>query len=200
MSRYDHLYSYVEENKPEVVLETGTWNGLNAKKLLNLGVKKYIGFDVFDDVSEGLDEIENNVKKHFTEDEVLETLKGFDVELVKGNTRHTLKEYKKGEKPFVDMAFLDGGHSYATIKSDILNAFRLVKTNGVIFMDDYYFGCKERVGAQTVLGELNLPYTVLPKVDRAKGGYLIKMVRIDMKYVPRVDWDMPNEKSWKYEP
>lgn len=197
--RFQQVYDYIEANKPEVILETGTWSGDNAIHMLKDGAKKYIGFDLWEDGDESLDEMENNVKKRITLDEVKKKLEKYDVELIKGNTRETLKAYIAGKKPFVDMALIDGGHSEGTIKNDLLNLLRIVKSNGVIFMDDYYFECPTpNVGAQSVLKSINIPYVVLPKVDKAKGGYAIKMVRIDMKNVPRQDWDIPEERSWQY--
>jgi hypothetical protein len=169
--------------------------------MFGLGIKKYIGFDVWEEGTEELDEIENNVKKHATKEEVEKTLEGHDIELIQGNTRLTIKDYAKGKKPFVDVAIIDGGHSVPTIKSDFLNILPIMKTDGIIFIDDYYFNCEDRkVGANSVMGDLNIPYTVLPKVDKAKGGYFIKMVKVEMKDVPRNSWDMREETTWKFNP
>jgi predicted O-methyltransferase YrrM len=183
--RFQQIYSYIEKHKPEVLLEIGTWNGKSAKHMFGLGIKKYIGFDVWEEGTPELDEIENNVKKHVSKEEVEKTLEGHDIELIQGNTRRTLKAYVEGKKPCVDVAIIDGGHSVPTIKNDFLHLLPLMKTDGVIFVDDYYFGCEDRkVGANSVMGDLNIPYTVLPKVDKAKTGehiYFVKLVRIEMK-------------------
>ena len=201
MSRFQQLYDYIEREKPKVVLELGTWNGQSAKHMFSLGIEKYIGFDVWDEGTEELDEIENNVKKHATKEGVAKLLDGKDVELIQGNTRRTFSEYVKDKTPFVDLVIIDGGHSYSTIKSDFLGAIRIANTDGSIFLDDYYFGCPDpKIGANLVMGELNVPYKVLPKVDKAKGGYTIKLCQVEMKYVPRKDWDMPEESSWRFEP
>lgn len=200
--RFEYIWNWIEENKPEVILETGTWSGVHARKMLACGAKRYVGFDVWDEGSDELDEIENNVKKRVAEKDVRESLKEFDVELIQGNTRMTLPQYVQGKDRFVDMAFLDGGHSKTTMRSDLLNIMKIMKPTGVIFLDDYYFNCpKQGVGAQTIMGEINVPYLVLPKVDKAKDGSLIKIVRIDMKDVPRQqEWDIPDEQSWKFDP
>lgn len=199
--RFLQFYSWIENHKPKVVLETGTWNGKSAKHMFSLGIEKYIGFDVWEEGSEELDEVENNVKAHANKADVEKLLEGKDIELIQGNTRKTLKEYAKGKKPFVDVAIIDGGHSAPTIKSDFLNILPLMKTDGVVFLDDYYFRCEDmKIGANAVMGDVNVPYTVLPRIDKCKGGYFVKMVRIDMKDVPRTVWDMPEESTWKYEP
>lgn len=198
--RFQQVYDWIEANKPEVVLETGTWNGQNAVRMFKEGIQKYIGFDVWEDGDDSLDELENNAKKRVTESEVRELLKDRDAELIKGNTRQTLKAYIKDKKPFVDMALLDGGHSKGTIKSDLLACMKIVKRSGVIFIDDYYFDCPTaNVGAQSVMGEVQVPYTVLPKADKAADGSLVKIIRIDMKDVPgRNEWDIPEEQSWQF--
>ena len=113
-SRFQQLYDFVEVNKPHTVLEIGTWNGHNATRLLTEGAKKYIGFDLWEDGNELLDELENNAKKRVTVESVREFLKSYDVELIKGNTRETLKAFVKDKKPFVDLAVIDGGHSTGT--------------------------------------------------------------------------------------
>jgi predicted O-methyltransferase YrrM len=200
--RFQQIYDWIEANKPEVVVEIGTWNGQNAIRMLKEGAKKYIGFDLWEDGDEMVDDLENNAKKRVTMAEVQKVLEKFDAQLIKGNTRETLKTYVIEKKPFVDMVVIDGGHSKGTIKSDLLLMMRIMKPSGVIFMDDYYFNCPTpNVGAQTVCEGLNVPYTVLPKGDRARDGSIVKLARIDMKDVPRPDvWTIPQEKSWKFTP
>lgn len=200
--RFQQIYDWIETHKPHTIVEIGTWNGQNAIRMLKEGAKKYIGFDLWEDGNETIDDLENNAKKRVSMAEVQETLKAYDVELIKGNTRETLKAYVDGKKPFVDMAVIDGGHSKGTIKSDLLTIMRIMKPSGVIFLDDYYFNCPTpNVGAQTVAEGLNVPYTVLPKGDKAKDGSVVKIIRIDMKDVPRPDvWEIPPEKSYQFKP
>lgn len=200
--RLEQVLNWVEANKPETILEVGTWNGQMALAMLKRGAKKYIGFDVWEEGSEELDEFENNAKKRATEESVANVLEGKDFELIKGNSRETVKDYVKGREPFVDMAFIDGGHSKATIKSDLINVLTIMKDTGVVFLDDYYFGCPTPdMGAQAVMAELAIPYTVLPKVDKSRDGSMIKVARIDMKDVPRMDkWNMDGKQTWSFTP
>lgn len=202
MHRFQQIFDWVEANKPHTVVEIGTWNGHNATRLFTEGIKKYIGFDIWEDGDETLDELENNAKKRVTLAEVQDFLKGKDVELVKGNTRDTLKAYIVDKKPFVDMAIIDGGHSMGTIKSDFLNLLSIMKHTGVIFLDDYYFGCPtSNVGAQCVLAHVQIPYTVLPKGDKAKDGSIVKVVKVFMKDVPKIgEHEVPEDKAWQYKP
>lgn len=204
--RFEQVYNWIEVNKPEIILEVGTWDGQSALRMMREGGKKYIGFDLWNEGDEVIDVLENNVKKHVTFEEITETLKDIDAELIMGNTRDTLPEYVKDKKPFVDLAVIDGGHSKGTIKNDLLQLLNIMKTNGVIFLDDYYFGCPtSNLGAQEVLRDLNLPFTVLPKMGKAvdresKVPYIIKMARIDMKDVPRPSqWEAPAS-AWQFKP
>ena len=202
MHRFEQIYNYVEAKKPHTCLEIGTWNGQNAQRLFTEGIKKYIGFDLWEDGDENIDELENNAKKRVTMGSVKELLKDRDVELIKGNTRETLKAYAKGKKPFVDMAIIDGGHSTGTIKSDLMTLLPIMSADGVVFMDDYYFNCPvQNVGAQSVLCHVQVPYTVLPKGDKAKDGSIVKLVRINMRDVPRPNvYEVPEEASWQFKP
>lgn len=200
--RFQQIYDWIEANKPEVIVEIGTWNGQNAIRMLKEGAKRYIGFDLWEDGDEMIDELENNAKKRVSMEEVQKVLAKYQVELIKGNTRETLKTYVNEKKPFVDMAVIDGGHSKGTIKSDLLLTMKLMKPSGVIFLDDYYFNCPTpNVGAQTVAEGLNIPYTVLPKGDKARDGSIVKIIRIDMKDVPRPDvWEVPQGQAWQFTP
>lgn len=202
MLRFQQVFDWIEANKPHTVIEIGTWNGQTALRMVKFGVKKYIGFDLWEDGDEMIDELEHNAKKRISLEEVQKTLAGIDCELIKGNTRDTLKAYVQGKKPFVDMVLIDGGHSKGTIKSDLITVMNLVKHTGTIFLDDYYFNCPTpNVGAQTVMEGLNIPYTVLPKGEKTKDGSIVKMVKINMTDVPRLDaWDLPDDKTWKFTP
>jgi hypothetical protein len=48
---------------------------------------------------------------------------------------------KKIDMSKIDFVFLDGGHSYETVKNDLECCLEVVtKSNGVIMCDDYNFG------------------------------------------------------------
>jgi len=161
--------------KFENILEIGTWSGARAIKmasgLFDAGVEKvhYTGFDLFETATPEDDEEEKNVKKHYSEEEVKDFLfnfsetaakngKIFTYALFKGNTRETLKILKNKDycnthniKP--QFAYIDGGHSVDTIRSD----YKALKHLPVILFDDFYtpdpetqqlpdlkkFGCNE---------------------------------------------------------
>lgn len=201
--RYDQVWNWLEDNHPEVICEIGTWNGKNGARMMKLGkCKKYIGFDIWDEGSEELDTIENNTKEKTSLEDARKSFEGMDVELIQGNTRETIREYAKDKEPFIDMVFIDGGHSKHTIRSDFLSVLPMIKDTGVIFMDDYYFNCPAKdVGAQTVLGDVNFPYTVLPVSDVAKDKMIVKIVKINMIDVPRIPkTKMKDGEEWCFTP
>lgn len=210
--RFDQIYSWLEVHKPKVILEVGTWNGGNAVRMMEAAcAEKYIGFDVWDEGSKELDELELNVKKHVTKKSVekLFDSKGFEYELIQGNTRVTMPEYMVGGHPIADFSLIDGGHSAATIHNDFVQIMRLTHTKGTIFFDDYYIGITENspVGANPVLANIKAPYTVYPQSDPV---YLngdkeptgkVKIVRMDMRDIKITDrWDVPEEESWSFSP
>jgi predicted O-methyltransferase YrrM len=207
--RFEQIHDWLEENKPEVILEVGTWNGHNAIKMMECsGAKKYIGFDVWEEGSDALDDAEFNAKKRVTKKEVEDLLKkqGFDFELIRGNTRVTLPEYVKDKKPFVDFVLIDGGHLTATVDSDFRSVTKIAKTTGHIFFDDYYFGVSvPNVGCNGVLAGVNAPYTVMASIDpvilnKEKQGHTM-VAYLKMKDLQITDrWDVPEKESWSYSP
>jgi predicted O-methyltransferase YrrM len=57
--------------------------------------------------------------------------------LILGNSLKTVPEFAE-EYPYIkfDMAFIDGGHSYATASGDLLNVKKLLKPDSLVVMDD----------------------------------------------------------------
>lgn len=175
-ARYEYIHQAVREKQPKAIAEIGTWNGLRALHMLNLcPTAKYYGFDLFEDATRETDIAELNVKAHNLKSEVYERLTGFNVELFKGNTRETLKNFNEP----VDFVWLDGGHSVETIRSDWENIKRCLTPDAVVYFDDYLtgagidttqWGCNEIVK--------NLKHEVLPQKDWMKGGGFTQVVRV----------------------
>lgn len=199
MNRYSQLSDLIEQTTPATICEIGTWNGLRACMMAEVALQHreavhYIGFDLFEDATPETDAAESNVKAHHALADVGETLRafaeqhpGFSFELVKGNTRKTLRRALKRTRP-VDFAFLDGGHSVATIRSD----FAALRDTGakVIVLDDYYkpdekkegldrrkFGCNRVLNK---LGEKGKDWHLLPLKDRVKGGGWVQMAVVGL--------------------
>jgi len=139
--RYNHLVEMIGFYKPKTLLETGTWNGERAIQLCLAALQAspepiyYTGYDLFEDGSKELDDLEFNSKANTAIELVRKKLvrlkelhQRFDYQLIKGDTRETMKHHK------VDFAYLDGGHSIETAANDFNN----VKGSKVVVMDDYF--------------------------------------------------------------
>jgi hypothetical protein len=156
----------VVSKKPKVFLEIGVFQGVTARNVcealheINDGNFKYIGIDLFSldnkDTYEGwkngTNEIipgteQNNFLKKFYFKYILKEepyslravqylLKKFEkkTELIKDNSNSALKKIDMSQ---VDYVFLDGGHSYNTVKNDLNYSKPVIENNGTILCDDY---------------------------------------------------------------
>ena len=185
MSRYTQLIQIARELNPRVILEVGTWRGDRALGMLHACPKaRYVGFDLFGAATDETDKVEFNVKAHYPVQAIAAKLADFDAELIVGNTRQTLPEYVKGKEPFVDLAFIDGGHSVETIRSDWGNVEKIMLLGSLVVFDDFYSNLPvERiniVGCNRVLEALERPYKLLPAKDWVVGGGLVQMATIEL--------------------
>ena len=180
-NRYSQLLHAIDLFKPQTIVEVGTWNGQNAIRMIQQAQKYhknvvYVGYDLFEDANSTTDTEELNVKAHHTahgvECDIKKACPAADVQLIKGNTRDTLKNIQ------ADFVFIDGGHSIETISHD----YEACKDSNVIIMDDYYvpdgddripdtlkYGCNQLVDMFTC-------GVVLPLADPVKEGGLTQMV------------------------
>ena len=180
--RYLHLTTLIQEHKPRTILEVGTWNGERAIQMVRASgnMARYIGFDLFEDATEATDKEEDNSKKHYSLEQVESRLResGLDAELVKGNTRATLPAYvKEHGGGWLDFAFIDGGHSLTTIRSDWAMVKKLLKPGGVAVFDDYYSVNPEKRGGCNAVVE-KLDPKVLPLSDFLKDGTKVHLARV----------------------
>lgn len=176
--RYTKLLELIDKHKPQTIVETGVWNGKNAKRMINQASKyhdkpMYVGYDLFEDATQITDKEEFNVKAHAISDRVLSYLKekcpNAEINLVKGNTRNTLKYIES------DFAFIDGGHSLETIRHD----YEMLKGSKVVVFDDYYTPDEngvipdiEKVGCNKLVDTLK-NVTILTSDDKViTGGYI----------------------------
>ena len=159
----DNFLSLVEEYKPKNVLEIGVFCGVTSRNICellktNFGSDfRYYGLDLFGSTKESsVDEIEpkflenqkfsnplktiyyNYIKKENLNSKisVQNFLKKFsqNIELIEGDTRVTLQKVPLSK---IDFVFLDGGHSYDTVKSDLQKLFDSMKNNSKIVCDDF---------------------------------------------------------------
>lgn len=183
LKRYEQLLIAIDLYKPRSIVEIGTWNGINAIRMIQRAQKnlpnikiQYIGYDLFEEASSTTDAEELNVKKHFKVDEVEARIKAecpdAAINLIKGNTRQTLNNLA------ADFCFIDGGHSVETIANDHAKC----SGSSVIIHDDYYIKDKdgkipdvELYGCNTLIKKIG--GWVLPMADRVEGGGYVQMVQ-----------------------
>jgi predicted O-methyltransferase YrrM len=151
MNRYFKLLNLVREKQPKHIVEIGTWNGKRATEMMAASNAYYTGFDLFEEATPETDEAEMNVKRP---EELVEVAKRIEsaglnrFKLIRGNTRETLPKWIDSDdfQPF-DFAFIDGGHSEETIRSDYEHIKKNISPGGTIVLDDHYtprvegFGC-----------------------------------------------------------
>ena len=161
LSNADILLKLISYHKPRNFLEVGVLEGVTARNVCELLSKihinnfTYTGIDLF-----GVDQSQNN-KKEFTPvsnkfsnplkyfyfkyilklnpnslDAVNHLLKKFNksIELYRGYSHLILKELNISKYDFI---FLDGGHSYETVKMDLSLILKNTKKNALILCDDY---------------------------------------------------------------
>ena len=159
----DNFLSLVGEYKPKNVLEIGVFCGVTSRNICellktNFGSDfRYYGLDLFgSSKTSSVDEIEpkflenqkfsnplktiyyNFIKKENLNSKisVQNFLKKFsqNIELIEGDTRVTLEKVPLSE---IDFVFLDGGHSYDTVLSDLQKLYDNMKNNSKIVCDDF---------------------------------------------------------------
>ena len=166
------LLEQIEIYKPQNFLEVGVFQGVTSKnvceKLHEINEENFLfhGIDVFEDTDSNFDNHEKTVKhnrlsnplKHlifniilkknlFSIESIYVFLKKFknNVNLYKGFSD---TELLKIDMSKIDMIFLDGGHSYETVKNDLFLILKGIKKNKIIICDDYdqkNYGVKKAV-------------------------------------------------------
>ena len=151
----------VEKKSPKTFLEIGVFHGVTARNICELLYTihkddfKYIGLDLFEESDENKSEVIPNsvftnplknfyfkyIKKQnpYSKEAVEDLLKKFknNINLIKGNSNLILKKVDMSK---IDYVFLDGGHSYQTVKNDLECCLDVINANGIVMCDDYNFG------------------------------------------------------------
>ena len=152
------LINEVKKKKPSVFLEVGVYQGVTSRNIcellnkINLGNFQYIGVDIFDlqldkeEFTTKHDRISNPFKwiyfNFITKNKpdsflgVKSFLSKFEknIELHRGFSDNILPILDLNK---VDFCFLDGGHSYETVKNDLTILVAKMKKKSVIICDDY---------------------------------------------------------------
>ena len=157
----DFFLNEVEKKSPKTFLEVGVFHGVTARNICELLYTihkddfKYIGLDLFEESDENKSEVIPNsvftnplknfyfkyIQKQnpYSKEAVEDLLKKFkdNVTLIKGNSNLILKKVDMSK---IDYVFLDGGHSYQTVKNDLECCLDVINANGIVMCDDYNFG------------------------------------------------------------
>lgn len=180
MSRYDTIVDLIKIFKPQSIVETGTWCGSNASRMITAAQQfhkeiSYTGYDLFEDATDQTDTEEFNVKPHCKMAEVEGILKrtGAKINLIKGNTRHTIRFH------MADFAYIDGGHSLETIEND----YEALKRCNLIVLDDFYTPDEQgrmpdikRVGCNLLVDRL--PHAIINSRDPVEGGGYVNLALV----------------------
>ena len=155
------LLNQIEIYKPKNFIEVGVFQGVTSRnvceKLYEIHKENFLfhGIDIFEDTNINIDNKEMTIKhnkisnpfKHlvfniilkknlFSIDSIYSFLKKFknNVLLYKGFSETQLPKIDMSK---IDMVFLDGGHSYETVRSDLSLILKGIKKNKIIICDDY---------------------------------------------------------------
>lgn len=200
LPRYRKLADLVRLYAKDSILEVGTWNGGRAIEMALAAFEKsdkvhYAGYDLFEDANEELDKIELNSKKHNMMQAVFTRLsdfaakmksehgKTFTFELYKGDSKVMLTDSPM-ETRNVSFAYIDGGHSEATVRSD----YEALKHVPCVVFDDYFspdehgkIPQEEYLGTNRLTKELKEEgkrIYIIPSTDRVNGGGITHIVAL----------------------
>ena len=170
------LLDQIKTYKPKNFLEVGVFQGVTSRNIceklniINDGNFLFHGIDLFEDTNKTLDNKEMTIKhnklsnpfKHLifniilkkdlhSIDSIYKFLNKFkdSVHLYKGFSDTELPKVGLSE---IDMIFLDGGHSYDTVSSDLSLILKEIKKGKVIICDDYD---QTTYGVKKAVDELN---------------------------------------------
>ena len=166
------LLNQIDIHKQKNFIEVGVFQGVTSKNVceklyeINKDDFTFHGIDIFEDSNDKIDNQEMTTKhnkisnpfKHlifniiqkknlFSLKSIYSFLKKFEknVRLYKGFSDTELLKINMSN---IDMVFLDGGHSYETVKNDISIILNGIKKNKIIICDDYdqkNYGVKKAV-------------------------------------------------------
>lgn len=138
---HSFLNEFIRQNKCQRIMEIGVENGENARNMLHFASKyfpasevEYYGFDTFG--------WRNNHQMNCVKQK-LEKI-GCQFTLFRGDSVQTLPQIVK-KLPMMDLIFIDGDHSYPTVKSDWENSTSLMHEKTAVFFHNYNFSGPKKV-------------------------------------------------------
>lgn len=138
---HSFLNEYISENRCRKIVEIGVADGENARAMVMVALRdfspeevEYYGFDFFgSDDDSGMEQVRQKLEET-----------GCKFELFRGDSVETLPREVK-TLPKMDLIFIDGGHSYATVRSDWENSRSLMHDETAVFFHNYDFLGPKRV-------------------------------------------------------
>ena len=178
----DFFLKHIYEKKPKNFLEIGVFHGVTSRNVCNLLYEihkkdfTFTGIDLFTTAREEIiDEIipqtkfSNPLKSFYykyivrldpySEESVVRLLDRYksNINIIKGNSNKILKEISLDK---IDYVFLDGGHKYETVLTDLKNLTKVIQNNGIVLCDDYDLtyapGVKKAIDEYVLLNNFNL--------------------------------------------
>ena len=178
----DFFLNEILKRKPKNFLEIGVFHGVTSRNVCDLLEKihgkdfSFTGIDLFSTDNEIVKEeiipqtkFSNPLKKiyykyivkldPYSKESVEKLLSRHkeNVNIIKGNSNKVLKEISLDK---FDYVFLDGGHKYETVLSDLKNLNNIIKNNGIVLCDDYDLtyapGVKKAIDEYVLLNNFNL--------------------------------------------
>ena len=138
---HSFLNEYISRNRCRKIMEIGVADGENARTMVTVAGQnspakevEYYGFDAFGDN-------DNSQMKKITQKL---KITGCKFKLFKGDSVETLPKIVK-DLPKMDLIFIDGGHSYPTVKSDWENSKSLMHNKTAVFFHNYNFSGVKQV-------------------------------------------------------
>ena len=147
-NRYGHLRHEIIRCRCRSILEIGVWRGEHSRQMIEAALEghvpaaeiRYYGIDLFENADSSMVSREAS-KFPPALDSVRTKLhpyvdRGVHIDLMKGDSTEILPEMLSGA-PRLDLVFIDGGHSYETVKSDWECVKRMMHAGTIVIFDDY---------------------------------------------------------------
>jgi predicted O-methyltransferase YrrM len=172
-NRYDQIFQTIENLEAKQLMEIGTYRGKRGLQMIEAALKKhnpsdisYTGFDLFEPMDEKQYAYEIS-KQPLPEVAIKERLEktGARITLIKGNTLQSMPEAVP-TLPKMDVIFIDGGHSYETIKNDWEWSEKLMHDKTAVIFDDYWLNRKD--GSKPIVDAIDrnkFTVEILPILD-----------------------------------
>lgn len=173
VARYNYLSELIKEYKCKSILEIGTCRCESAVSMIQAAKKNgeviYYGFDLFEMLTDEICNIEKSkspMSYKQAKDKLSDTGIKFNLFIGKSSctvpnsiTRHSIEN--------VDLIFVDGGHSYETIKKDWENIQSIIGINTIVVIDDYMPNKAFGIGPAKVVDEIDMEKFIVTFPDEA---------------------------------